>query len=73
MNSDNMNVRRLFAVALIGFWAVGLSAQIRDGAAYDALYEGETVSSLKSHVKELSSAMMEGRKAGSEGEKMAAE
>lgn len=73
MNSDNMNVRRLFAVALIGFWAVGLSAQIRDGVAYDALYEGETVSSLKSHVRELSSAMMEGRKAGSEGEKMAAE
>lgn len=48
------------------------SAQFRDGA-YTEMYDSETVSSVKSHVRELSSAMYEGRKAGSEGEKMAAE
>lgn len=48
-------------------------AQFRSGSAYDDLYDGETVSSLKSHVRELSAAHLEGRKAGSEGEKAAAE
>lgn len=49
------------------------SAQFRDGAVYEDLYDGETVSLLKAHVRELSSAHLEGRKAGSEGEKQAAE
>ncbi len=49
-----------------------VSAQFRDGAAYEDLYDGETVSSLKAHVRELSSAHLEGRKAGSEGEELAA-
>ena len=46
-------------------------AQIR-GGAYEDLYDSETVSDLKEHVRVISSAMHEGRKAGSEGEKMAA-
>ncbi len=50
-----------------------LSAQFRDGVSYGDLYDGETVSSLKAHVRELSAAHLEGRKAGSEGERMAAE
>ena len=45
------------------------SAQFRDGAVYEDLYDGETVSLLKAHVRELSSAHLEGRKAGSGGEK----
>ncbi len=49
------------------------SAQFISGASYDELYDGETVSALKAHVRELSSAHLEGRKAGSEGERMAAE
>ncbi len=49
------------------------SAQFKDGASYDDLYDGETVSAMKTHVRELSSAHLEGRKAGSEGEKAAAE
>ncbi len=53
--------------------AFSVSAQFRDGASYEDLYDGETVSSLKAHVRELSSAHLEGRKAGSEGEKLAAE
>ena len=58
------------AVMMVSFSA---SAQFRDGAAYDDLYDGETVSSLKAHVRELSASHLEGRKAGSEGEKAAAE
>lgn len=48
-------------------------AQFRDVSAYNELNDSETVASLKSHVRYLSSAMLEGRKAGSEGEKLAAE
>ena len=50
-----------------------LDAQFREGASYQELYDSETVTSMKTHVRTLSSAMFEGRKAGSEGEKMAAE
>ena len=53
--------------------AVAASAQLRSGASYEDLYDGETVSALKSHVRELSAAHLEGRKAGSDGEKAAAE
>ena len=49
-----------------------VSAQFRDGAVYDDLYDGETVAALKAHVRELSASHLEGRKAGSEGEKAAA-
>ncbi len=52
---------------------ISVSAQFREGASYDDLYDSETVSALKTHVRELSSAHLEGRKAGSEGEKAAAE
>ena len=64
--------RFISAVAFVLF-SVSASAQFRDGAVYDDLYDGETVASLKSHVRELSAAHLEGRKAGSEGEKAAAE
>lgn len=49
-----------------------LSAQYRVSSDYMALYDSETVAAMKSHVRELSSAMAEGRKAGSDGEKFAA-
>ena len=64
--------RFISAVAFV-LLSVSASAQFRDGAVYDDLYDGETVASLKSHVRELSAAHLEGRKAGSEGEKSAAE
>ena len=44
-------------------------AQFREGASYQELYDSETVTSMKSHVRTFASAMLEGRKAGSEGEK----
>lgn len=60
----------MLVVLLAGMTA---SAQYRTDAVYDDLYDGETVSALKMHVRELSSAHLEGRKPGSEGEKEAAE
>ena len=49
------------------------SAQYRNKEAYDGLYDGETGAAMRAHVGELSAAALEGRKAGSEGEKYAAE
>lgn len=64
---------RMFAAVLALLLPLVSSAQFRDGAGYDDLYDGETVTALKSHVRELSAAHLEGRKPGSEGEKEAAE
>ena len=50
-----------------------LSAQFRSGMLYEDLDDSETVAAIKSHVRTLSAAHLEGRKAGSEGEKEAAE
>lgn len=57
----------LFAVSMPSF------AQFRDGARYEELYDSETVAAFKRHVAALTAAHLEGRKAGSEGEKEAAE
>jgi TonB family protein len=57
----------IFAVSVPSF------AQFRDGARYEELYDSETVAAFKRHVSTLSAAHLEGRKAGSEGEKEAAE
>ena len=48
------------------------AAQFREGTSYQELYDSETVTQLKSHVRTLTAAHLEGRKAGSEGERMAA-
>ncbi len=68
-----MKIKWMILFVLMFFPVLQASAQFMDGASYDDLYDGETVSSLKAHVRELSSAHLEGRKAGSEGEKLAAE
>ena len=47
-------------------------AQFRNGNSYLDLYDSETVAAMKSHVREISAADLEGRKAGSEGERVAA-
>ena len=59
------------AVLLLGF-GFGASAQYRDGAL-QSLYDSETVAAMKEHVGYLASYALEGRKAGSEGERLAAE
>lgn len=68
----NMIFRRLILTVFALSSGVIMSAQFREGSVYEDLYDGETVSALKTHVRELSAAHLEGRKAGSEGEKLAA-
>ena len=60
-----------FLVSL--FISVSMQAQFRDGLSYGDLYDSENVAAMKEHVRMLSSAMMDGRAPGSEGEKLAAE
>lgn len=65
-------LRNIIFTALALMTGLEASAQFRNGG-YEDLYDSETVTSMKNHVSYLASAQMEGRKAGSEGEKMAAE
>ena len=64
---------RLASTAVMLLISFTVSAQYRGQNSYSDLYDGETVSAMKGHVMELSAAHLEGRKAGSEGEKAAAE
>ena len=63
--------RSLFALLVATFFATGLQAQFR--TSLEDLDDSETVRALKEHVATLSAAQLEGRKAGSEGERMAAQ
>ena len=65
-------MKRVVLPVLLALLPLLVSAQFRSGAAYEDLDDSETVAALKSHVRMLSSAHLEGRKAGSEGEKEAA-
>ncbi|MBO6097835.1 MAG: TonB family protein [Bacteroidales bacterium] len=65
-------MKRLFtALAAFLLLGYGLGAQYR--TSLQDLDDSETVRALKQHVAALSAAELEGRRAGSEGEKMAAE
>ena len=69
----NDRMKRFFLIALLALIPlVTISAQFRSGASYDDLYDSETVAAIKSHVRHISAASLEGRKAGSEGEREAA-
>lgn len=69
----NDRMKRFFLIALMALIPlVTISAQFRSGASYDDLYDSETVAAIKSHVRHISAASLEGRKAGSEGEREAA-
>ena len=63
--------RRILALTAALMMATGLGAQYR--TPLEDLDDSESVRSLKEHVAYLSGAQLEGRKAGSEGEQMAAE
>lgn len=69
----NKMMKRFVVLIVLALMPVLMYAQFRSGAAYEELDDSETVAALKSHVRMLSSAHLEGRKAGSEGEKEAAE
>lgn len=69
----NDRMKRFFLIALLALIPlVTISAQFRSGASYDDLYDSETVAAIKTHVRHISAASLEGRKAGSEGEREAA-
>jgi len=63
--------RYLFSIVFLVLPLI-LSAQFRDGA-YSALDDSETITAFKEHVGYIAGAQMEGRKAGSDGERMTAE
>jgi hypothetical protein len=46
-----MVLKKLISAFLMLSMAVAASAQFRDGASYEDLYDGETISVLKSHVR----------------------
>lgn len=64
-------MKRLLTLLAACLFATALQAQYRNSV--EELDDSETVRSLKEHVATLSAAQMEGRKAGSEGEAMAAD
>ena len=68
-----MRIFKVAALVMPLLISMSAAAQFRGGAVYEDLYDSENVAAMKEHVRTLSSAMMEGRAAGSEGEKMAAE
>lgn len=72
--NDFMCLKRLLvSVCVVVMSCLAVSAQYKDGGGYEDLYDSETVAALKEHVRYLSAAHLEGRKVGSEGEKLAAE
>ncbi|MBO7191909.1 MAG: TonB family protein [Bacteroidales bacterium] len=66
-------MKRFFVLVLLAFMPFVMNAQFRSGMAYEDLDDSEKVAAFKSHIRTLSAAHLEGRKAGSEGEKEAAE
>lgn len=60
------------AICAIFIGIIPAEAQFRDGASYADLEDSETVRAFKEHVSTISASVMEGRKAGSEGERMTA-
>ena len=66
-------MKRFISVLALALMPMLLSAQFRNGTGYGDLDDSETVAAVKAHVRSLSAAHLEGRKAGSEGEKEAAE
>ena len=66
---------RKFILYISAIFLPVLSAfgQYRGSDVYKELYDSDVVSVMRTHVAELSAASLEGRKAGSEGERVAAE
>ena len=64
---------RLYMASALLLTCISAYSQYRDTFESTDIYDSENVAAMKEHVRTLSSAMMEGRAPGSEGEKMAAE
>lgn len=66
-------IRKILIAAAAVLLSVAVSdAQYRYDSGYAGLFDSETVTSLKNHVKYITATQFEGRKAGSEGEKAVA-
>lgn len=68
-----MRIMKVASLIMSLLVSMSAAAQYRGGSAYEDLYDSETSAALKEHVRMLASSMMEGRGAGTEGEKLAAE
>lgn len=68
-----LNINKIYILLITLFVSVPLSAQFRNDISYDDLYDSETTGALKTHIRSLSASHLEGRKAGTEGEKLAAD
>lgn len=68
-----LNINKIYILLITLFVSVPLSAQFRNDISYDDLYDSETTGALKTHIRSLSASHLEGRKAGTEGERVAAD
>lgn len=68
-----LNINKIYILLITLFVSVPLSAQFRNDISYDDLYDSETTGTLKTHIRSLSASHLEGRKAGTEGERLAAD
>lgn len=68
-----LEIRKIYVLVSALLLSFTASGQFRTDAGYQDLYDSEISGALKTHVRSLSAAHLEGRKAGSEGEKTAAE
>ena len=67
-----MTMKKAVLALLVSLSAFAARAQFLPGAGYADLYDSEAVRAFKEHVEYLAAADKEGRKAGSEGEALAA-
>lgn len=67
-----MRIVSVLTALLLLLPVLPLDAQFRGGVSYEEIDDSENVSSMKRHVRYLASSLLEGRKAGSEGEALAA-
>lgn len=68
-----LNINKIYILLITLFVSVPLYAQFRNDISYDDLYDSETTGALKTHIRSLSASHLEGRKAGTEGERLAAD
>lgn len=66
-------ITTISAICAIFIGMIPVNAQFKNGASYADLNDSETIRAFKEHISTISAAVMEGRKAGSEGERMTAE
>lgn len=65
-------MKRVFIILASLALSILASAQFKTGGSYEHLYDSDVISSLRQHVRTLSASSLEGRGAGTEGEKEAA-